>query len=91
MQALGGRAQAASLGRLTAHARGLTLLLPARWPWHGDYINALNRIRALPAAAWPPPRRRPAHPPPARAADRCRKHHHTPPRKHQRARRAPIA
>jgi hypothetical protein len=38
-------------GRLTRHARGWTLHLPARWPWHGDYINALNRIRALPAAA----------------------------------------
>ena len=38
-------------GRLTKHARGWTLHLPARWPWHGDYINALNRIRALPAGA----------------------------------------
>jgi Transposase DDE domain group 1 len=38
-------------GRLTRHARGWTLHLPARWPWHGDYINALNRLRALPAAA----------------------------------------
>jgi len=38
-------------GRLTRHARGWTLHLPARWPWHGDYIRALNRIRALPAAA----------------------------------------
>jgi Transposase DDE domain group 1 len=38
-------------GRLTRHARGWTLHLPARWPWHGDYISALNRIRALPAAA----------------------------------------
>jgi hypothetical protein len=37
-------------GRLTHHARGWTLHLPARSPWHGDY-NALNRIRALPAAA----------------------------------------
>jgi hypothetical protein len=37
-------------GRLTRHARGWTLHLPARWPWHGDYINALNRHRALPAA-----------------------------------------
>jgi len=37
-------------GRLTRHARGWTLHLPARWPWHGDYINALNRIRALPTA-----------------------------------------
>jgi Transposase DDE domain group 1 len=38
-------------GRLTHHARGWTLHLPARWPWHGDYINALNRIRALTTAA----------------------------------------
>lgn len=38
-------------GRLTSHARGWTLHLPARWPWHGDYTRALDRIRALPAAA----------------------------------------
>src|SRR4051812_12338382 len=38
-------------GRLARHARGWTLHLPARWPWQGDYLNALNRIRALPAAA----------------------------------------
>jgi hypothetical protein len=38
-------------GRLTSHARGFTLHLPARWPWHGDYLNALNRIRKLAAAA----------------------------------------
>jgi DDE family transposase len=38
-------------GRLTRHARGWTLHLPARWPWHGDYISALNAIRALPTAA----------------------------------------
>jgi hypothetical protein len=38
-------------GRLTRHARDWTLHLPARWPWHGDYITALNAIRALPAAA----------------------------------------
>jgi hypothetical protein len=37
-------------GRLTRHARGWTLHLPARWPWHSDYLAALNRIRALPAA-----------------------------------------
>jgi Transposase DDE domain group 1 len=37
-------------GRLTRHARGWTLHLPARWPWHGDYLRALNAIRALPAA-----------------------------------------
>jgi len=38
-------------GRLTRHARGWTLHPPARWPWHGDYLNALTRIRALPDAA----------------------------------------
>jgi hypothetical protein len=38
-------------GRLTRHGRSWTLHLPARWPWHGDYISALTRIRALPAAA----------------------------------------
>jgi hypothetical protein len=38
-------------GRLTRHARGWTLHLPARWPWQGDFQAALARIRALPAAA----------------------------------------
>jgi Transposase DDE domain group 1 len=38
-------------GRLSRHARGWTLHLPARWSWHGDYITALTRIRALPASA----------------------------------------
>ena len=37
-------------GRLTRHARGWTLHLPARWPWHNDYTRALSRIRALPGA-----------------------------------------
>jgi hypothetical protein len=37
-------------GRLTRHGRTWTLHLPARWPWHGDYIAALARIRALPPA-----------------------------------------
>jgi Transposase DDE domain group 1 len=37
-------------GRLTRHGRSWTLHLPARWPWHGDYITALAGIRALPAA-----------------------------------------
>ena len=37
-------------GRLTRHGRAWTLHLPTRWPWHGDYISALNRIRELPAA-----------------------------------------
>jgi hypothetical protein len=34
-------------GRLTKHARGWTLHLPARWPWQEDYTSALARIRAL--------------------------------------------
>jgi len=37
-------------GRLTRTARQWTLHLPARWPWHHDFIRALARIRALPAA-----------------------------------------
>ncbi len=37
-------------GRLTRHGRAWTLHLPARWPWQGDYITALARIRALPAS-----------------------------------------
>ena len=37
-------------GRLTRHGRKWTLHLPARWPWHGDYITALARILALPTA-----------------------------------------
>jgi hypothetical protein len=38
-------------GRLTRGARQWTLHLPARWPWQHDFIRALARIRALPAAA----------------------------------------
>jgi hypothetical protein len=38
-------------GRLTRHARGWTLHLPARWPWQGDFEAALARIRALATAA----------------------------------------
>ncbi len=37
-------------GRLTRSARRHTLHLPARWPWQHDFIRALARIRALPAA-----------------------------------------
>ncbi len=37
-------------GRLTRSARQWTLHLPARWPWQADFIHALARIRALPAA-----------------------------------------
>ena len=38
-------------GRLTRSARRHTLHLPARWPWQTEFIEALTRIRALPAAA----------------------------------------
>ena len=38
-------------GRLTRTARRWTLHLPARWPWHHAFIEALTRIRALPATA----------------------------------------
>jgi hypothetical protein len=37
-------------GRLTRSARRWTLHLPARSPWEHDFIRALARIRALPAA-----------------------------------------
>ena len=38
-------------GRLTRHARGWTLHLPARWPWQDAFVDALTRIRALAPAA----------------------------------------
>ena len=38
-------------GRLTRNARQWTLHLPARWPWQHDFIDALSRLQALPAAA----------------------------------------
>jgi hypothetical protein len=38
-------------GRLTRTGRRQTLHLPARWPWREDFIQALTRIRALPASA----------------------------------------
>ncbi len=38
-------------GRLTRTARRWTLHLPARWPWQHAFIEALTRIRALPAPA----------------------------------------
>ena len=37
-------------GRLTRTARRWTLHLPVRWPWQHSFIEALTRIRALPAA-----------------------------------------
>ncbi len=38
-------------GRLVSHAGRWILRLPARWPWQTHFIEALTRIRALPAAA----------------------------------------
>lgn len=38
-------------GRLTRTARRWTLHLPARWPWRDAFVEALAKIRALPAAA----------------------------------------
>ena len=38
-------------GRITRTARRWTLHLPARWPWQRKFIEALERIRALPVAA----------------------------------------
>jgi len=38
-------------GRLTRSARRWTLHLPVRWPWRDAFVEALERIRALPAAA----------------------------------------
>jgi hypothetical protein len=38
-------------GRLTRSGRRQPLHLPARWPWQIAFIEALTRIRALPAAA----------------------------------------
>jgi hypothetical protein len=38
-------------GRLTRTARRWTLHLPARWPWQRAFVEALARIRALPAAS----------------------------------------
>jgi hypothetical protein len=37
-------------GRLTRTARRWTLHLPARWPWRDAFVEALARIRVLPAA-----------------------------------------
>ncbi len=36
-------------GRITRSARRWVLHLPARWPWQRAFIEALTRIRALPA------------------------------------------
>jgi hypothetical protein len=36
-------------GRLTQTGRRVTLRLPARWPWHTQFLTALARLRAIPA------------------------------------------
>ncbi len=36
-------------GRLTRHARQLTLHLPADWPWAGAIARAFKRLPTLPA------------------------------------------
>ncbi len=36
-------------GRLAATGRGLTLRMPAGWPWHTQFLAALARLRGLPA------------------------------------------
>jgi len=36
-------------GRLTRHARRLTLHLPADWPWAAAIAKAFKRLAALPA------------------------------------------
>jgi len=41
----------AIVGRLTSSGRRWTLHLPTRWPWQRAFIEALSRIRALPACA----------------------------------------
>jgi hypothetical protein len=36
-------------GRLTRTSRRVTLRMPARWPWHTQFLAALARLRAVPA------------------------------------------
>ena len=38
-------------GRLVRTGRRLLLRLPRRWPWAGQITDALERLRALPAAS----------------------------------------
>ena len=38
----------ALVGRITRSARRLTLHLPERWPWQGQVLRALARLRAIP-------------------------------------------
>jgi hypothetical protein len=36
-------------GRLTRSGRTVTLRMPARWPWHTQFLTVLARLRAIPA------------------------------------------
>jgi hypothetical protein len=36
-------------GRITRTARQVTLRMPAHWPWHTQFLAALDRLRAVPA------------------------------------------
>jgi hypothetical protein len=36
-------------GKLTRHARRVTLHLPADWPWAGAIMRAFKRLAALPS------------------------------------------
>jgi hypothetical protein len=36
-------------GRLVRTGRRVTLRLPARWPWHTQFLTALARLRTVPA------------------------------------------
>jgi hypothetical protein len=40
---------AAAVGKLSRHARQLTLHLPADWPWAAAIAKAFKRLAALPA------------------------------------------
>ena len=63
-------------GRITRTARQVTLRMPARWPWHTQFLAALDRLRAVPRSPDPPtavtttidagPRPRPARTSPRR-------------------------
>ena len=35
-------------GRLTRGGRRRQLHLPARWPWHTDFLQILTRLRDIP-------------------------------------------
>ena len=70
-------------GRLTRHARGWTLHLPARWPWHGDYTarsTASARSPPPPDRARAPHRHQPHRPGAPAAITAARQHPQPPPR-----------